>query len=107
MLRSQLRTTSAVAITAVALVVAPARLSAQELTLLGYRATAPAAWTPVKTTSSMRLAQFIVGPEGTADRAEVVVYFFGTGHTDVCATRALVRRHASQPFATSNPASRK
>ena len=79
MLRSRLRATRAVALAAVALVVTPASAYAQALTLLGYQATAPAGWTTVKTTSSMRLAQFIVGPEGTADRAEVVVYFFGTG----------------------------
>lgn len=70
---------SAVAVMAVALVVTPARVDAQELTLLGYKASPPAAWTVVKTTSSMRLAQFVVGPAGTQDAAEIVVYFFGTG----------------------------
>ena len=52
---------------------------AQTISLLDYRATAPASWTSVTPTSSSRLAQFVVAPVDSANRTEVVVYFFGQG----------------------------
>lgn len=64
-----------------ALAAAPGALRAQApaITLLGYSASTPSGWVTRKATSSMRLAEFAVGRAGSADSAEVVVYFFGPG----------------------------
>ena len=53
--------------------------SAQSGTLsaLDYRAPVPANWTSRTPSSSMRLAEYVVGGEGS--KVEVVVYFFGQG----------------------------
>ncbi|MES2178796.1 MAG: hypothetical protein V4550_13125 [Gemmatimonadota bacterium] len=52
----------------------PVVASAQsEVTLLGYRTTAPSSWVTRAPASSMRLAEFV------APGAEVIVYFFGKG----------------------------
>jgi hypothetical protein len=47
------------------------------LTALDYRAKTPAGWAARTSTSSMRLAEYVVGGEGS--KTEVVVYFFGQG----------------------------
>lgn len=47
--------------------------------LLEYQATVPAAWTTRAPSSSMRLAEYVVGPAAAGGNAEVVVYFFGSG----------------------------
>jgi hypothetical protein len=44
------------------------------VTMLGYKATAPAGWTWRTPSSSMRLAEYVAGAPGGA---EVVVYYFG------------------------------
>jgi hypothetical protein len=61
---------------ALVLVAAPAQAQSNNLTLLGYQTTVPAAWAPRTPSSSMRLAEFVLPPsaEGTG---EVVVFFFG------------------------------
>ena len=51
--------------------------SAQTISLLDYRAAVPAGWTTVKPSSSSRLAQFVVDTSDSANRTEVVVFFFG------------------------------
>ncbi|HEY9227305.1 MAG TPA: hypothetical protein VIP11_11695 [Gemmatimonadaceae bacterium] len=48
------------------------------VTLLDYRTTVPAGWTPRTPSSNMRLAEYVVAPTD-AGAAEVVVYFFGKG----------------------------
>jgi hypothetical protein len=47
------------------------------ISILDYRASVPAGWTTVKPSSSSRLAQFIVDTSDSANRTEVVVFFFG------------------------------
>jgi hypothetical protein len=57
------------------------------ITLLDYKATAPASWVSRPPTSTSRLAQFIVPG---SDSAEVVVFFFGAsmgGNVDANLTR--------------------
>lgn len=54
-------------------------LAQTPLTLLGYSTTTPAAWKASPTTSSMRLAQFVIPTGSGTTAAEVVVYFFGPG----------------------------
>lgn len=51
----------------------------QPVGLLEYAATAPAAWVPAPTSSTMRLAEFAVGEVGEEAGGEVVAYFFGPG----------------------------
>jgi len=53
------------------------RAQGADLTLLGYHATAPAAWIAQTPSSKFRLAQFAVPGPDSANDAEVVVYFFG------------------------------
>lgn len=50
-----------------------------KLSVRGWSAPAPAAWTPVEPTSSMRSAQFILPGAGKGEDGEVVAYFFPTG----------------------------
>ncbi len=69
--------TAATALCAAALAPAAAGAQGADVTLLGYHATAPAAWVAETPSSSFRLAQFAVPGPGPADAAEVVVYFFG------------------------------
>jgi hypothetical protein len=58
----------------------PATIAAQEsLTLLNYKTAVPAAWRSTPSSSSMRLAQFVVPQASGPPAAEVVVYFFGPG----------------------------
>ena len=47
------------------------------ISLLDYRAAVPTGWTTVTPSSSSRLAQFGVGAADSANRTEVVVFFFG------------------------------
>ena len=66
---------------ALAFSVAARGLAAQAstVTLLGYKTTVPAGWTPRTPTSNMRLAEYtIAAPDGSVG-VEVVVYFFGRG----------------------------
>jgi hypothetical protein len=67
-------------ILAVLLIGAFARVPAAQtptVTLLGYKTTVPAGWTPRTPSSSMRLAEYtIAAPDGSLG-AEVIVYFFG------------------------------
>jgi hypothetical protein len=46
------------------------------VTMLDYKTTVPAGWTPRTPSSSMRLAEYTIGGPGGA---EVVAYFFGQG----------------------------
>lgn len=64
---------------ALAVILAASVASAQQGTLsaLDYRAPVPATWTSRTPSSSMRLAEYLVGGEGS--KVEVVVYFFGQG----------------------------
>lgn len=64
---------------ALAVILAASVASAQQGTLsaLDYRAPVPANWTSRTPSSSMRLAEYLVGGEGS--KVEVVVYFFGQG----------------------------
>ena len=48
------------------------------LRVLGYSTTVPAMWVAHPAASTMRLAEYTVGPS-TAPGAQVVVYFFGQG----------------------------
>ncbi len=58
--------------------VAPGALAqSRTLTALDYRTTTPSDWVGRTPSSSMRLAEYFVGGEGSA--TEVVVYFFGPG----------------------------
>jgi hypothetical protein len=55
------------------------RAQTPTVTLLGYKTTVPAGWTPRAPSSSMRLAEYsIASPDGSVG-AEVIVYFFGKG----------------------------
>lgn len=47
--------------------------------LLDYHTTVPAGWTARAPASSMRLAEYVIGPAAANGNAEVVVYFFGPG----------------------------
>lgn len=49
------------------------------LRLLEYGTAVPAGWTSRAPSSSMRLAEYVIGPAVSAGNAEVVVYFFGPG----------------------------
>jgi hypothetical protein len=57
-----------------------AELGAQAppLEVLGYRASVPTTWESRTPSSSMRVAEYVLPATG-AERAEVVVYFFGVG----------------------------
>ncbi len=48
------------------------------LRVLGYSTAVPPAWTPRAAASTMRLAEYTIGP-ATTPGAQVVVYFFGQG----------------------------
>ncbi len=64
------------------LVTLSSRVSAAQAataTLLDYRTTVPANWTPRPAASTMRLAEYVIRARGTTDSAEVIVYFFGKG----------------------------
>ena len=49
------------------------------VTLLDYKSTVPAGWTPRTPSSNMRLAEYTIAGSDAANGAEVVVYFFGKG----------------------------
>jgi hypothetical protein len=49
------------------------------VTLLDYKTTVPAGWTPRAPSSNMRLAEYTIAGSDAANGAEVVVYFFGKG----------------------------
>jgi len=48
------------------------------ISLLDYHVQVPTSWTTVKPSSSSRLAQFVVDTSDSANRTEIVVFFFGT-----------------------------
>jgi hypothetical protein len=52
---------------------------APTVTLLGYKTTVPAGWTPRTPSSSMRLAEYTIAASDGSVGAEVVAYFFGKG----------------------------
>lgn len=56
-----------------------ARAQNATVTLLDYRTTVPASWTPRTPSSTARLAEYVVPATGNEGAAEVVVYFFGKG----------------------------
>ena len=69
------------AVALVASVLAASReLRSQDVPLrvLGYSTIVPPTWTPRSAASTMRLAEYTIGP-ATAPGAQVVVYFFGQG----------------------------
>ena len=49
------------------------------VTLLDYKTTVPAGWTPRTPSSNMRLAEYTIAGADATNGAEVVVYFFGKG----------------------------
>lgn len=49
------------------------------VTLLDYAANVPASWQARTPSNEMRLAEFTVRSSGSADSADVVVYYFGEG----------------------------
>jgi hypothetical protein len=53
------------------------RAQSPTVSLLEYRTTVPASWTPRTPSSTMRLAEYVVPASNDAGAAEVVVYFFG------------------------------
>ena len=64
--------------TALILLLSPVLASAQtSVALLDYKAVVPAGWTSKTPSSDMRLAEFVV--PSPAGKADVVVYFFGSG----------------------------
>ncbi len=50
-----------------------------KLTIRGWSAPAPAAWTPVEPASAMRTAQFVLPGAKVGEDGEMVAYFFPTG----------------------------
>jgi len=54
------------------------QMAGQTVTLLDYQAIVPSSMQPHPSTSSMRLAQYVVAGEGE-NQAEVIVYYFGQG----------------------------
>lgn len=54
-----------------------ARAQKANVSILDYRAAVPAGWTTVTPSSSSRLAQFVVNAADSANKTEVVVFFFG------------------------------
>ena len=54
------------------------RGQAATLRVLGYTTTVPSTWTARAAASTMRLAEYTIGPT-TSTGAQVVVYFFGQG----------------------------
>jgi hypothetical protein len=73
--------------------------------LLGYHTAVPAAWVPRKPGSTMRLAEYVVPrANGSADSAEVVVYFFGKSQGgNVAANLARWRAQFSTPDGSPVP----
>jgi hypothetical protein len=59
---------------------APAAAAPAMLSVQGFGAPVPAAWTPAPTSSSMRFAQFVIPAAGTAEGGEVAAFFFPTGN---------------------------
>lgn len=60
------------------------------ITLLGYHAKAPAAWSPRPPASTSRLAQFVVHGSDASSDAEIVAFFFGAsqgGNVDANVSR--------------------